>query len=136
MDATISVPDQPDDLTSLLAWLRDEDELRGHVGRRTAPIEHGHMGAVTDALTVMVGSGGAVTVLLGSIAVWLKNRRSDVTVLLSLGDRKIQVDGKRIKSDPESLNALIQNATQALREANEPADNAHNRTTEPDGRTG
>jgi hypothetical protein len=116
MDATISLPGQPDDLASLLAWLRDEDELRGHVSRRVAPIQHGHMGAVTDALTVMVGSGGAVTVLLGSIAVWLKNRRSDVTVQLSLGDRKIQVDGKRIKSDPQSLNALIQHAAEALRD--------------------
>jgi hypothetical protein len=48
--------------------------------------------------------------------VWLKNRRSDVTVHLSLGDRKIQVDGKRIKSDPASLNALIQHATEALRD--------------------
>ena len=114
MDATISLPDRPDDLTSLLAWLRNEDELRGHVSRRVLPIEPGHMGAVTDALTVMVGSGGAVTVLLGSIAVWLKNRRSDVTVLLSLGEKKIQVDGKRIKSDPESLNALIRNAREAL----------------------
>jgi hypothetical protein len=116
MDATISLSGQPDDLTSLLTWLRDEDELRGHVTRRVAPIQRGDMGAVTDALTVMVGSGGAVTVLLGSIAVWLKNRRSDVTVHLSLGDRKIQVDGKRIKSDPASLNALIQHATEALRD--------------------
>jgi hypothetical protein len=116
MDATISLSGQPDDLTSLLTWLRDEDELRGRVSRRVAPIQRGDMGAVTDALTVMVGSGGAVTVLLGSIAVWLKNRRSDVTVHLSLGDRKIQVDGKRIKSDPASLNALIQHATEALRD--------------------
>ena len=116
MDATISLPDQPDDLTSLLAWLRDEDDLRGHVSRRTAPIQRGDMGAVTDSLTVMLGSGGAVTVLVSSIAVWLKTRRSDVTVHLTLGDRTIQVDGKRIKSNPETLNALIQQATEALRD--------------------
>jgi hypothetical protein len=73
------------------------------------------MGSFADALTVMVGSGGAVTVLLASIAVWLKNRRSDVTVELSLGDNKIRVDGKRIKSDPDSLAALIREATAALR---------------------
>lgn len=116
MHATISLPGHPDDLTSLLAWLRDEDELRGHVGQQVAPIPEGHMGATTDALTVMLGSGGAVTTLLGSIAVWLKNRRSDVTVELSLGDRKIRVDGKRIKNDRGSLEALIRNATEALRD--------------------
>src|ERR1700738_2598379 len=116
MDATISLPGQPDDLTSLLSWLRAEAELRGHVSRRVAPIQRGEMGGVTDALTVMVGSGGAVSVLLGSIAVWLRNRRSDVMVEISLGERKIQVDGKRIKSDPESLAVLIQHATEALRD--------------------
>jgi hypothetical protein len=116
VDATISLPGRPDDLLSLLAWLRDEDELRGHVSQRVAPIQEGHMGAATDALTVMLGSGGAVTVLFGSIAVWLRNRRSDVTVELSLGNRKIRVDGKRIKSDPDSLDALIRTATEALRD--------------------
>ncbi|HEX4703317.1 MAG TPA: hypothetical protein VH352_14410 [Pseudonocardiaceae bacterium] len=116
VDATISLPDRPDDLASLLAWLRDEDELRGRVSRRVAPIAQGDMGAATDALTVMVGSGGAVTVLLGSIAVWLKTRRSDVTVRFVLGDRKIEVDTKRIKNDPDSINALIRTVTEALRD--------------------
>jgi hypothetical protein len=117
MDVVITLPDSPDahsDFASLLDWLRQEDELRGRVRQRQAPIEQGQMGSVSDILTVMVGSGGAVTVLLGSIATWLKNRRSDVTIDLSLGDNKIRIEGKRIKADPASMEALIAQATNAL----------------------
>lgn len=72
--------DAQDELSSLRQWLADEAEFRGRVRVERAPVEPGHMGAITDALQVALSNEGALTVLAGSVAVWLRQRRSKLTV--------------------------------------------------------
>lgn len=93
-----------DELRALREWLAGEDELRGRVTLRGAPPRPGEMGAVVDLITVAVGSGGAATVLAGSLAVWLRNRRSDVTIEVreTKQGRTVKVTGNRVE-DAEAL---------------------------------
>ncbi len=68
------------ELSSLRQWLSSESEFRGRVRIEEAPIQPGHMGGLAEALTVALGSGGALAVLAGSVSVWLQQRRSQLTV--------------------------------------------------------
>ncbi|MEC3981626.1 effector-associated constant component EACC1 [Amycolatopsis sp. H20-H5] len=114
MEARVSVTEGGDELSSLLDWLRQEDELRGRVRPLSVTPELGHMGGAGDALTVALGGGGAITVLVASISVWLRNRRSDVNVEVTIGDRKVSLDVKRFKADPAGVRELVEAASQAL----------------------
>jgi hypothetical protein len=72
--------DVHDELSSLRTWLSAESEFRGRVRLERAPIQDGQMGALADALQVGLSEGGTLTVLAGSVAVWLRQRRSKLTV--------------------------------------------------------
>jgi hypothetical protein len=74
------------ELASLREWLGRESELRGRVVTERAPIGPNQMGAVLDTLAVALGSGGAITVLANSVAVWLRHRRSDVKIEVTAPD--------------------------------------------------
>ncbi|NYH41674.1 hypothetical protein HNR22_001401 [Micromonospora jinlongensis] len=124
---TLSVdPDLPsaDARRSLASWLRAEDRLRGQVTAApapgaTAPTDEMSAGA-TDVLLVAVGSGGAVMVLVQSIAGWLTHRREDVTVKLTLPDgSSAELDVRRAR-DMDQVTTLIKAAVRALSE-HEPA---------------
>jgi hypothetical protein len=110
MEAPISVTDADDELRSLLDWLRQEDDFRGRVRLSSVVPEPGHMGGISDSLSVALGSGGAVTGLAASISVWLKHRRSDLTVEISIGDRKAKIDVKRVKADPDGVRQIVEAA--------------------------
>jgi len=79
-----------DELGLLREWLNAEDELRGRTELSRVPVEPEQMGAVVDALDVALGSTGALTVLAGSIAVWLRQRRSTLTVKIVNSDGSSQ----------------------------------------------
>lgn len=114
MDALVSVTDDDEALRALLAWLKQEDELRGRVRMAPTTPAPGEMGAITDTLTVALGGGGAVTVLLTSVSSWMRSRRSDVSVEVTVGERKVALEAKRVKAGPDELRELIESATQAL----------------------
>ncbi|GAA2994155.1 effector-associated constant component EACC1 [Actinokineospora diospyrosa] len=81
-----------DDLRDLATWLRDEDDLRGRVTVSNAPIHEGDMGAAIDALTLVLGGGGA-GVLIRSVFTYLTTRRKAVVFELELkdGDKELKV---------------------------------------------
>jgi hypothetical protein len=64
-----------DDLRALRAWLSEEEQLRGRVAltQDGAP-EPGTLGPALEALSVSIGSGGAVTVLITGIMSWIRQR--------------------------------------------------------------
>ena len=64
-------------LRSLHGWLSQQPGLRGQVGITPRPPRAGEMGSVPDLVTVLVGSGGAVSVLIGSLRTWLGPERAD-----------------------------------------------------------
>jgi hypothetical protein len=55
-----------------------------------APVAAGDMGVLTDTLVVALGSGGTLSVLVGSLQVWLQHRRGDVSVEVT------GADGRRV----------------------------------------
>src|SRR4051794_25466825 len=80
VEIEILAEDAHDEQASLRKWLTAEDSLRGRVSARAAPLPSDAMGPVADVLTVALASGGGLTVLAGSVRVWLQSRRSTLTV--------------------------------------------------------
>lgn len=61
------------------------------------------MGATVQLLTVALGSGGALAVLMQSLCTWLTSRGTDITITVSAADgRQIEVDVRRA-SDPQAV---------------------------------
>ncbi|MDN3259854.1 hypothetical protein QWJ26_08525 [Streptomyces sp. CSDS2] len=73
-----------DDRLALIGWLRSERGLQGRV--RTVPVTpaENELGAGLELLTVSLGSSGIATVLAGSLATWLQNRRTPTRIRLSI----------------------------------------------------
>jgi hypothetical protein len=99
--------DSPRSAGLLLDWLRREPELRGAVTARHLPGPQGSMGALAEVV-VALGSSGAAAVLARSVHVWLTQRRSDVSVIVSgPGGRRVHVEVKRVAEAGELLNQII-----------------------------
>ena len=73
---------QQDDLVSLRRWLSDEPEFRGRIRIEDAPLRADQMGGLAEALSVALAGGGSLTVLAGSVSVWLRQKRSALTVTI------------------------------------------------------
>lgn len=92
-----------DHVMALRNWLACEDELRGQVQPHRESPEPGQMGATVQLLTVALGSGGALAVLMQSLCTWLTSRGTDITITVSAADgRQIEVDVRRA-SDPQAV---------------------------------
>lgn len=88
-----------EDLYVLRNILAEDSELSGCVDVATRPAKPGEMGSIVDVLEVAVGSGGAVTVLLSSIATWLRGRGTDVTIRVSASDgTTVEVAAQRVRT--------------------------------------
>lgn len=117
MDIRISVIDgDPADLESLDDWLRGERELAGRVKLTGPPPRKGELGALTEALIVAVGSGGAITVvgaaLAGALKAWLSQpRRSDVTLKIRRPDgTSVEINAKRVKAGDIDIETTVRQA--------------------------
>jgi Effector Associated Constant Component 1 len=81
-EITVLGGDDVTEITELWEWLRGERRLAGAVEPvRRSPGES-ELGGTIELLTVALGSGGAGVVLARSLAVWLRTRRSDVSVVV------------------------------------------------------
>lgn len=89
---------------SLIAWLRQEPELRRTLRTVDRVPGDGEMGSLVDAATVALGAGGAVSVLAMSLKAWFAQpRRSDMTIKIQHPDgRSVHIDAKRV-DDVEAL---------------------------------
>lgn len=86
----------------LTAWLNGNRDFRGRVTRMTGPPADGQLGAgVIEMITVALGSGGAGAVLAQSLTEWLRNRRTDITIIVTRGDKTVAVSARGV-SDPQS----------------------------------
>ncbi|WP_327149742.1 effector-associated constant component EACC1 [Nocardia sp. NBC_01329] len=90
----------PDTAAQLLDWLYDDDSLRGRARFQGTPGREGEMGAVSEVVTIALGSGatvGIVTALARSLTTWLTHRRSDVTVTVTRADgSSVEFNGSRV----------------------------------------
>jgi Effector Associated Constant Component 1 len=113
VEIRISVADGDQaDLESLDDWLRGEPELAGQVKAAGSPPTRGHLGALTEVLTVALGSGGAITVLAASLKGWLSlPRRSDVTVKIDRADgSSVTIAAKRVAAGQADIELIIRQA--------------------------
>jgi Effector Associated Constant Component 1 len=86
---------------SLLEWLVREDAFRGRVQRSSGSVRPETLGTSLDALTVALGSGGALAVLARSLRGWLMQPRR-ATVRLELS----RASGQRLKLHAENVRNL------------------------------
>lgn len=101
MDVTVRVLDDEsgEGLQDLRDWLGQESDLRGKVTSVRIEPTAGQLGAGSDALTLAVGAGGAVSVLAASLkSFFAQPRRSDITITVSGKDgSSIEIDARRVK---------------------------------------
>lgn len=83
----------------LLDWLRRERIPGVTVVPEWAEIPAGHMGAVSDALLVTL-SPAAASAFAGTLAVWLRMRRTEVRLTIRRGEQEVTLDAKALR-DPE-----------------------------------
>lgn len=102
-DDEFQIEVEPEYLRSLADWLNSEADLRGRVQAVRPVPEAGKMGALTELLTIALGSGGAGAVLIQSMCAWL-NRRPEVSISLKGADgRELQFSAKSAKLDPAAV---------------------------------
>jgi Effector Associated Constant Component 1 len=64
----------PDELRNLRGWLVQEDELHGRVVLTQENRAPGTLGGALEVLSVSLGSGGAISVLVAGTMSWLRQR--------------------------------------------------------------
>ena len=96
-------------LESLNEWLRQEEELRGRVDWEHGEPDPTHLGDLSSALAVAVGSGGALTALAASLRGWLSQpRRPSVKLHFHGPDgRDIEIDAQVGEKHIPDLLALL-----------------------------
>lgn len=99
-----------DELTALADWLRQERALRGAVRLVARPPRPGELGGAFELITVALGAGGVGAALAESLSVWLGNRRSDVKVSVSVGDRTVEVEASRVADAPALIREVLAEA--------------------------
>lgn len=89
------------ELESLHSWLCREHDLAGRVKFTGGTPREGELGALAEALVVAVGSGGALSVLAGSLKAWLSlPRRSDVRIRVGGADgRFAEIAADRVSEE-------------------------------------
>ena len=108
MDASVRVVDGDADVVASLAeWLATERELRGAVRTLSNQIGENQLGAVTDIITVILGSGGAGTVLVSSLITWLRTRPTNVKLMIKSGDRSVELDIRTLKDVRPLLEQML-----------------------------
>jgi Effector Associated Constant Component 1 len=104
------------DLDSIAELLLREPDLRGSaVVRSPAPAPEGALGALTDTLTVAIGSGGIAVTLIQLVGGWLNSRGSDASVTVKNGDSCVTITLSRVR-DPKLYRQLLVDARELLRD--------------------
>jgi hypothetical protein len=109
-------PTPSTDLDTVAELLLREPDLRGSaVVRSPARPPEGALGALTDALTIAIGSGGVVVTLIQLIGGWLSSRGSDATVMVKNGDSCVTVTLSRVR-DPTLYRQMLDDARELFRD--------------------
>ncbi|MFD8838494.1 effector-associated constant component EACC1 [Streptomyces griseofuscus] len=126
-------PDAADRLRSLYGWLSDDQLLRGRLGLRERPPEPGTLGPVLEAVLVALGPGGAATALATGVIAWLRNRRGDVRLKVTLEDgRSLELTGKRVAGlDAAALRRQAADLAALLGQGDENPERRHLEPREP-----
>ncbi|MEV8630683.1 hypothetical protein AB0395_03420 [Streptosporangium sp. NPDC051023] len=117
--------DDADLLRDLASWLEEDPDLRGRVDLLERAPDPGALGPVTEALQVVLGSGGAGA-LAGVAIAWLRHRTGDVSVKFTRtrGKVDVEINARRVRElRSTEVDALVRGITLALeQEASSPPD--------------
>jgi hypothetical protein len=97
-----------EDYLALANILSTERELAGRVTTVPAPTGPNDLGAGIQMITVALSSGGVGAVLGQVITEFLRNRRSDIKVIVTRGDQSVEVDAKRVGDARAVLERVLQ----------------------------
>ena len=86
------------EVRALLAWLREEDELRGAALHFGGEVREDQMGIDVETLTVILGPAGAGASLLSAVNAFLATRRS-VKVRVEGPKGVVELDGQMTRGD-------------------------------------
>lgn len=107
--------DSPSQLRDLHTWLLRDPELRGRVRLRRQPPPPEALGALTDAVEVALGPGGALTALAGAVVVWLRSRKGSVTLKLTRDGDSVELTAQGVHGlTPAEIRALIEETASTL----------------------
>jgi membrane-associated two-gene conflict system component 1 (EACC1) len=122
---TADGPAASETLSSLAAWLRSEDELRGRVRFASHTVDPDRMsgGTLLDVLAIAVGAGGALSVLANSLSVWLRQpRRANVRIQLCKPDgTTVEITGEHLRT-PAELENLLRTSLHPMPDDSRPAE--------------
>jgi hypothetical protein len=107
----------PDELRSLAVVLREGDVVDGAIGFAGEPLAADRLGPWLDVITVAVGAGGAVTVLIREVTHYLLRRTSDLDLEVSQGPDgpRFRLSAKRLRvMSPDQVEEVIRQAARAL----------------------
>jgi hypothetical protein len=104
VDLALTTDGTSADLEDLHEWLSHEPELRGRIDFVAHRPRGGELGTVTDALSIAVGGGGALTALATSLrAYFAQPKRADLRITAHFGDgQSVEIVAERAR-DIESL---------------------------------
>nr|WTB32606.1 hypothetical protein OG781_26820 [Streptomyces sp. NBC_00830] len=97
-DLRVTVDGGIDEVLSLQRWLSGHDDFAGRTRLCRDGPEPGQMGAVLETITVAAGSGGAVTALIGTLSVWMRNRGAKITATVKKGNRSVTITADRVRA--------------------------------------
>jgi hypothetical protein len=105
-----------DQLRSLHDWLACVQELRGLVSLREGPPKPGTLGLVLEALAVALGPAGAATAFATALIAWLRTRRGEVRITVTLADgRSMELTAKAVSNlDAAALHQQVAQITGLL----------------------
>ncbi|GAB2944910.1 hypothetical protein ACFMQL_33350 [Nonomuraea fastidiosa] len=126
MDVTVIAEgsDRGDLLRSLRDWLSDAPELRGRIDGVERPPEPGTLGPLLEALSVALGPAGAVTAFVTGLVAWLRTRRGEVSIKVTLPDgTSLELTAKRVAGlDSTALQQQVTDVAALLKQHQRNAD--------------
>jgi hypothetical protein len=96
------------DIDSLRDWLDDIPDISAEPV--PSPSSPGHQGDVWDFLSMLCGTGGAVTIGLNALTTWIESKVTHAEVVI--GEVKVVLRGR----DPEALERLVEAAREAAQD--------------------
>jgi hypothetical protein len=109
-EVRIAATDDPDELRSLIKWLRNEGDLRSRLTLQDAALAPGHMGGALDCISLTLGGSGIGTVFVKSLFTYLGQRRKAVVLDLRIkreDGRELELKLTNDKSAEATLDAAI-----------------------------
>jgi Effector Associated Constant Component 1 len=115
----IAVDGADTDVEALWDWLRHEPQLRGRLRTSSAAAPPDAMGGgtelVVEVASALAGAGAIWAALAKSLATWLKQRRSDVSIEITLPNGlRVMVSADRVGDAEQVINAAFRDAREAL----------------------